>query len=71
MTKPNDLSTFHPGSFGFHELLDRSLLAAEFFSENVAKHPSTKYPGLSKKAKKLESALFDFYQCVAECHLDT
>lgn len=50
MTKPNDLSTFHPGSFGFHELLDRSLLAAEFFSENVAKHPSTKYPGLSKKS---------------------
>ena len=59
---------FRPGGFGFHELLDRSCLAAEFFSETVASHPSAKHPKLRKKAKKLEAALFDFYQRVSKCH---
>ena len=57
-------SGFEPGSFGFHELLDRSCLVAEMFSEHVAQHPASQHPAVKDKICALEQALFDLYNTI-------
>jgi hypothetical protein len=64
--KPDD---FAPGGFGFHELLDRSCLIAELFSEQVASHPAAKHPKLHKRIKRLEEGLFKLYGEIGSLHL--
>ena len=56
-----------PGSFGFHELLDRLYLFADGFSQSVADHPAANHPKLRKKIKKVERLLFDLYQEAGNC----
>ena len=61
---------YEPGSFGFHELVDRSCLIAELFSGDIANHPAAKHPRLKKRIKKLESMLFALYTKASLIHAD-
>jgi len=53
---------FAPGTFGFHEMMDRSCLIADLFSREIACHPAANHPKLAKRIKRLESELFRLYQ---------
>ena len=57
------------GSYGFHELLDRSCLVAELFSREIADHPAAKHPKLAKRIQRLEDGLFDLYGKIGNLHL--
>jgi len=57
--------SFKPGGFGFHEMVDRSCLFAETFSEQLAGHPAAKHPALKALVKKIESDLFELYRVAA------
>jgi hypothetical protein len=59
------LTSFKPGSFGFHEMVDRSCLMAEIFSEQISQHPAAKHPALQERITKIETDLFDLYQAAA------
>jgi hypothetical protein len=69
MKKKQRSTEFEPGSFGFHELLDRSYLVAELFSREIAQHPSAKHPKLAARIQRLEDGLFDLYQRIGSLHL--
>jgi hypothetical protein len=71
LTKKQREQGFRPGSFGFHEMLDRTWLAAEFFITNVVEHPASNHPELSKTIKRIQRQLWELYQKVAEVHLLT
>jgi len=52
-------------AFSEHEVLDRSHLAAAFFSDHVAEHPYVQADQeLKRKAEKIADQLADFYQLV-------
>ncbi|MFG0244130.1 MAG: hypothetical protein ACF8R9_15200 [Phycisphaerales bacterium JB054] len=59
-----------PGSdlrdpLGFHELLDRSFLAMEFFNQHVLEHESlAARPALRARAEAVSQSLFDLYQAI-------
>ena len=55
---------FAPGSFGFHELLDRSCLLADLFAREIAEHPAAKHPKLAKRIQHLGAGLYDLYQMI-------
>ncbi len=59
---------FVPGTFGFHELLDRTCLVAELFSREIAGHPAANHPKLAKRIKCLEDKLFRLYQVAGGLH---
>ena len=56
------MESYIPGSFGFHELVDRSCLIAEMFSENISEHPAAQHPELQKLVTRIEKDLFKLYQ---------
>jgi len=62
---------YKPGSFGCHELLDRTLLAAEMVERQVLTHPAwardREWYALAEKAV---TALQELYQRVGAAHLD-
>ncbi len=57
--------SFKPGGFGWHEMVDRSCLLAETFSEQLAGHPAAKHPALKALITKIESDLFELYRIAA------
>ena len=57
---------FKPGSFGFHELLDRSLLASEFFNQNVSRHQAANHVRLREEVFAISRKLYAFYQLVGD-----
>jgi hypothetical protein len=62
---------FQPGTFGCHELLDRTSLAANLLDESILSHPSCllneEWYALAKQAA---SALNELYQKIGAAHLD-
>lgn len=60
---------FKPGSFGFHEMVDRSCLVAELFSREIAGHPAADHPKLRTRIKRLEEGLFELYRMAGTLHL--
>lgn len=60
---------YDPGSIGFHELVDRTLIAAEFFSDQVAEHPAASH--LQKRINKIEKQLFKLYREAATLGVET
>jgi hypothetical protein len=60
---PSKLSPdFVPGTFGFHEMVDRAYLIAELFSREIACHPAANHPKLAKRIERLDKGLFQLYQ---------
>ncbi len=58
---PKKLDQFH-----WHEALDRSMLAFEFFEERVHEHPAVqRTPKLKREAKQISERLFRLYQTIA------
>jgi hypothetical protein len=62
---------FAPGSFGCHELLDRTSLATNMVDEWVLSHPAClTHPEWFALARTALDALNELYQRVGEAHLD-
>lgn len=56
---------FKEGTFGFHELLDRTSLISEQFRMFITEHPSVRVAKNNKiriKIGKIQDALWDLYQ---------
>ena len=51
---------YEPGGLGYHELVDRTLIAAEFFAEQVAEHPAARH--FQKRISEIEKQLFKLYR---------
>jgi hypothetical protein len=59
-----------PGSFGCHELLDRTALAADFVETSVLSHPACiQNPAWFALVEQAVSALRDLYQAIGAVHL--
>jgi hypothetical protein len=68
---PDWAKQFKPGSFGCHELLDRTLLASGVVEEYVLTHPAcAQNPEWYALADKAASALQDLYQRIGAAHLE-
>jgi hypothetical protein len=68
---PHWAEQFKPGSFGCHELLDRTLMAAELVEQYVLSHPScVQNREWFALAEQAVSALQELYQRVGAEHLD-
>jgi hypothetical protein len=62
---------YKPGSFGCHELLDRTSLAADFVERYVRSHPAcVQDPDWFALAEQAVTALQELYQRVGAAHLD-
>jgi hypothetical protein len=60
-----------PGSFGCHELLDRTLLLADQVEQLVLSHPAcVRDPHWYALAEQAVAALHELYQCVGAEHVD-
>jgi cob(I)alamin adenosyltransferase len=69
LTRKIDTENFVPGSLGFHEIVDRTCLIAELFSDYVANHPGVDAsPKIRRLVKRIEQDLFDLYQELATIH---
>ncbi len=63
---------FREGSFGFHELLDRTSLFADMFRTFICEHTSMRVTRNNKirlKADKIQEALWDLYQEIGVGHV--
>lgn len=59
-----------PGSFGCHELLDRTSLAAQTVEQNVLSHPAcVQNPEWYSLAEQAAAALHELYQLIGAEHL--
>lgn len=62
---------FKPGSFGCHELLDRTILAGDIVEEHVLSHPACIHdPEWYALAEQAVAALRELYQRIGAKHLD-
>jgi hypothetical protein len=62
---------FKPGSFGCHELLDRTMMAANIVDEYVLSHPAcVQDPEWFALARQAADALAELYQRIGAAHLD-
>ena len=56
---------FGPGSFGYHELLDRAYLIQSNWETFIAEHPATLLdPERYRRAQEIATAMAEFYQLV-------
>ena len=56
---------FGPGSFGYHELLDRAALLSANWDSFIASHPATLLDAdRYRKAHEIAAAIAEFYQLV-------
>ena len=65
-TKPND--SVEPGSYAFHEMVDRSCLIPDLFSREIGEHPAAKHAKLRKRVTRVDKQLFELYQVAATMH---
>jgi hypothetical protein len=69
--EPHWLDQFKPGSFGCHELLDRTMLAANLVEEYVRSHPAcVQNQEWFALAEQAMAALWELYQRIGSEHLD-
>ena len=61
---------YKPGSFGCHELLDRTSLIADTVDRHVLSHPTcVQNEEWFALAEKASAALWELYQRIGESHL--
>ncbi len=61
---------YKPGSFGCHELLDRTAQAAKFIEDDVRSHPAcVRNPDWFTLAEQAAAALHELYQRIGAEHL--
>jgi hypothetical protein len=67
--RPGWAEQHKPGSFGCHELLDRTALAADLVERYVLTHPAcVRNPDWHRLAEKAADALHELYQQVGAAH---
>jgi hypothetical protein len=67
---PDWAEPYQPGSFGCHELLDRTALLAELVERSLLSHPAcVQDPDWFALAERAGAALQELYQRVGEKHL--
>ena len=67
---PDSAEQNEPGSYGCHELLDRTALAADLVDQYVRTHPACLHnPEWFALAEQATSALNELYQKVGAVHL--
>jgi hypothetical protein len=67
---PNWTDQYAPGSFGCHELLDRTSLAAAMVEQSVLSHPAcAQNAAWYALAEQAVAALNELYQMVGAAHL--
>ena len=67
---PSWTEAFKPGSFGCHELLDRSNMIGDLVEENILNHPScVQNPEWYALADQAVTALRELYQRIGAIHL--
>jgi hypothetical protein len=67
---PQWLEQYKPGSFGCHELLDRSLLVGDMVEQYILSHPAcVQDPHWYALAEQAMTVLRELYQRVGEQHL--
>lgn len=68
---PRWVEQYKPGSFGCHELLDRTSLVADLLEQQVLSHPAcVQNPDWFALAEQAVSALRELYQQIGAAHLD-
>lgn len=68
---PHWAEQYEPGSFGCHELLDRTALAADIVERYVRTHPAcVQNQEWFALAEKAVAALQELYQRIGATHLD-
>jgi len=68
---PHWAEQYEPGSFGCHELLDRTALAADIVERYVSTHPAcVQNQEWFALAEQAVAALQELYQRVGAAHLD-
>ncbi len=65
MNKQSLPDSFEPGSYGFHEMIDRLALISALFSREIVGHPAADHPKLAKQIAKVDAALADLYNRAA------
>jgi hypothetical protein len=67
---PNWSDQFQPGSFGCHELLDRTALVSDLLQRYVLTHPACAInPNWYALADQAATALCELYQQIGAAHL--
>ena len=62
---------YQPGTFGCHELLDRTSVVADMVERDILSHPAcVQNQGWFALAEKAVSALQELYQQIGKAHLD-
>ncbi len=68
---PNWSEQFKPGSFGCHELLDRTALVSDLLQRSVLAHPACALnPEWYALADQAAAALCELYQQLGAAHLE-
>jgi hypothetical protein len=68
---PHWAKQYEPGSFGCHELLDRTALAADIVERYVRTHPACiQHQEWFALAEQALAALHELYQRIGAVHLD-
>lgn len=68
---PKWAESFKPGTFGCHELLDRTSLIVNLLDQFVVSHPACiQSPDWYALAAKASVALNELYQRIGACHLE-
>jgi len=68
---PHWAEQYKPGSFGCHELLDRTSLVADLVEQQVLSHPACiQNPAWFALAEQAVGALRELYQQVGAAHVD-
>jgi hypothetical protein len=68
---PRWAEQYEPGSFGCHELLDRTALAADIVEHYICTHPACiQNQEWFALAEQAVAALWELYQRIGAAHLD-
>jgi hypothetical protein len=68
---PNWAERFQPGSFGCHELLDRTALVSDLLQRYVLTHPACALnPEWYALADQAAAVLCELYQRIGAAHMD-
>jgi hypothetical protein len=69
---PQWADEFKPGSFGCHELLDRTSMLVDLVEREIASHPAcVMNPGWYQLAQQAVGLLAELYQRVGAAHAET
>ena len=68
---PDWINNYKPGSFGCHELLDRTSMFADMLDQQIQRHPScVANPEWFFLAEQAAAALRELYQQIGAEHLE-